>query len=123
MRNTAFAKGSESRARSEVLRNCALRCVSALVGLEWTKRALLCQLSYAPTLVIILYLFGCRDSGALALAKSACRLHEKGKMDPKGAVQAWAVQAWEELLPRNPNYSQKQPIQEYIDRAKQHAKG
>jgi hypothetical protein len=30
------------------LRNCALPCVSVLVGLEWIKRALLCQLSYAP---------------------------------------------------------------------------
>src|ERR1022692_3603285 len=27
------------------------------------KRALLCQLSYAPTWVIILYLIDCRDSG------------------------------------------------------------
>lgn len=42
----------------------------------------------------------------------------QGKRDPKGAVQAW-----EELLQRNPNYPQKQQIQEYIDRAKQHAKG
>ncbi|MGA8149917.1 MAG: tetratricopeptide repeat protein [Terriglobales bacterium] len=42
----------------------------------------------------------------------------QGKMDPKGAVQAW-----EELLQRNPNYPEKQQVQEYIDRAKQHAKG
>lgn len=42
----------------------------------------------------------------------------QGKLDPKGAVQAW-----EELLRRNPNYPQKQEVQEYIDRAKQHAKG
>jgi cytochrome c-type biogenesis protein CcmH len=42
----------------------------------------------------------------------------QGKMDPQGAVQAW-----EELLRRNPNYPQKQQIQEYIERAKQHAKG
>ncbi len=42
----------------------------------------------------------------------------QGKMDPKGAVQAW-----EELLQRNPNYPQEQQIQEYIERAKQHAKG
>jgi tetratricopeptide (TPR) repeat protein len=42
----------------------------------------------------------------------------QGKMDPKGAVQAW-----EELLQKNPNYPQKQQIQEYIERAKQHAKG
>jgi tetratricopeptide (TPR) repeat protein len=42
----------------------------------------------------------------------------QGKLDPKGAVQAW-----EELLRRNPNYPQKQEVQEYIERAKQHAKG
>lgn len=42
----------------------------------------------------------------------------QGKMDPKGAVQAW-----EELLQKNPDYPQKQQIQEYIERAKQHAKG
>jgi cytochrome c-type biogenesis protein CcmH/NrfG len=42
----------------------------------------------------------------------------QGKLDPKGAVQAW-----EELLRRNPNYPQKQEVQEYIDRAKQHATG
>ena len=42
----------------------------------------------------------------------------QGKLDPKGAVQAW-----EELLRRNPDYPQKQMVQEYIDRAKQHAKG
>jgi len=42
----------------------------------------------------------------------------QGKMDPKGAVEAW-----EQLLKFNPNYSQKQEVQEYIDRAKQHAKG
>jgi cytochrome c-type biogenesis protein CcmH/NrfG len=42
----------------------------------------------------------------------------QGKMDPKGAVQAW-----EELLRRNPNYPQKQEVREYIERAKQHAKG
>jgi tetratricopeptide (TPR) repeat protein len=41
----------------------------------------------------------------------------EGKLDPKGAVQAW-----EELLRLNPNYPQKQEVQEYIDRAKQHAK-
>lgn len=41
----------------------------------------------------------------------------QGKMDPKGAVQAW-----EQLLQRNPNYPQKQQIEEYIARAKQHAK-
>jgi tetratricopeptide (TPR) repeat protein len=42
----------------------------------------------------------------------------QGKLDPKGAVEAW-----QELLKRNPNYPQKQEVQEYIDRAKQHAKG
>jgi cytochrome c-type biogenesis protein CcmH/NrfG len=42
----------------------------------------------------------------------------QGKRDPKGAVQAW-----EELLQRNPDYPQKQQIQEYIARAKEHAKG
>ncbi|HXY07744.1 MAG TPA: tetratricopeptide repeat protein [Terriglobales bacterium] len=42
----------------------------------------------------------------------------QGKMDPKGATQAW-----EELLERNPNYPQRQQIEEYIARAKQHAKG
>lgn len=42
----------------------------------------------------------------------------QGKMDPKGATQAW-----EELLDRNPNYPQKQQIEEYIARAKEHTKG
>lgn len=42
----------------------------------------------------------------------------QGKFDPKGAIQAW-----EELLHRNPDYPQKQEVQEYIDRARQHAKG
>jgi cytochrome c-type biogenesis protein CcmH/NrfG len=42
----------------------------------------------------------------------------QGKLDPKGAVQAW-----EQLLKLNPDYQQKQQVQEYIDRAKQHAKG
>jgi Flp pilus assembly protein TadD len=42
----------------------------------------------------------------------------QGKSDPKGAVQAW-----EELLQKNPNYPQKQQLQEYIEKAKQHAKG
>ncbi|MGA3212601.1 MAG: tetratricopeptide repeat protein [Terriglobales bacterium] len=42
----------------------------------------------------------------------------QGKMDPKGAVQAW-----EELLQRNPDYPQKQQVLDYIERAKQHAKG
>ena len=42
----------------------------------------------------------------------------QGKLDPQGAVQAW-----EELLRLNPNYPQQKEVQEYIDRAKQHAKG
>jgi len=42
----------------------------------------------------------------------------QGKLDPKVAVQAL-----EELLRRNPNFPQKQQVQEYIDKAKQHAKG
>jgi cytochrome c-type biogenesis protein CcmH/NrfG len=42
----------------------------------------------------------------------------QGKFDPKGAVEAW-----EQLLKLNPNYEHKQEVQEYIDRAKQHAKG
>ena len=42
----------------------------------------------------------------------------QGKGDPKGAVQAW-----EELLQRNPNYPEKQQVQDYIEKAKQHAKG
>ncbi len=42
----------------------------------------------------------------------------QGKLDPKGAVEAW-----EQLLRQNPDYPQRQEVQEYIDRAKQHAKG
>jgi cytochrome c-type biogenesis protein CcmH/NrfG len=42
----------------------------------------------------------------------------QGKSDPKGAIQAW-----EELLQKNPNYPQKQQLMEYIEKAKQHAKG
>jgi len=42
----------------------------------------------------------------------------QGKMDPKAATQAW-----EDLLERNPNYPQRQQIEEYIARAKQHVKG
>jgi cytochrome c-type biogenesis protein CcmH/NrfG len=42
----------------------------------------------------------------------------QGKLDPQGAVQAW-----QELLKLNPNYPQKQEVEEYIARAKQPAKG
>jgi cytochrome c-type biogenesis protein CcmH/NrfG len=42
----------------------------------------------------------------------------QGKSDPNGAVEAW-----EELLQKNPNYPQKQQLQEYIQKAKQHSKG
>lgn len=42
----------------------------------------------------------------------------QGKMDPAGAVQCW-----EELLKRNPNYQQKQQIEELIAKAKQHSEG
>ena len=42
----------------------------------------------------------------------------QGKMDPKAATQAW-----EDLLERNPNYPQRQQIEEYIARDKQHVKG
>lgn len=41
----------------------------------------------------------------------------QGKMDPAGAVAAW-----QELLKRNPDYPQKQQIEDFIAKAKQHAK-
>ena len=41
----------------------------------------------------------------------------QGKQDPKGAAQAW-----EELLQKNPDYPDKQKLQEFIVRAKEHAK-
>ena len=40
----------------------------------------------------------------------------QGKNDPAGAVVAW-----QELLKRNPNYPQRQQVEEIIARAKQHA--
>jgi tetratricopeptide (TPR) repeat protein len=42
----------------------------------------------------------------------------QGKSDPAGAVAAW-----EELLKRNPNYPQKDQIEMFIAKAKEHAKG
>ena len=42
----------------------------------------------------------------------------QGKMDPSGAVEAW-----QDLLKRNPNYPQKQQIEELIAKAKQHSEG
>ncbi len=40
----------------------------------------------------------------------------QGKADPKGAIQAW-----EDLLKANPDYPQKQQIEQYIAKAKEHA--
>ncbi len=42
----------------------------------------------------------------------------QGKLDPKGAVQAW-----EELLQTNPDYPQRPQVEEYIAKAKQHLQG
>lgn len=42
----------------------------------------------------------------------------QGKKDPNGAVQAW-----QELLRKNPDFPDKQRLQEFIERAKQHAQG
>jgi cytochrome c-type biogenesis protein CcmH/NrfG len=42
----------------------------------------------------------------------------QGKMDAKGAVQAW-----EELLRQNPNFPDRQKLEQLIERAKQHANG
>lgn len=42
----------------------------------------------------------------------------QGKMDPAGAVTAW-----QELLKRNPDYPEKQRVEELIARARQHAQG
>ena len=40
----------------------------------------------------------------------------QGKADPKGAVQAW-----QSLLKSNPDYPQKQQVEQYIAKAKEHA--
>jgi cytochrome c-type biogenesis protein CcmH/NrfG len=40
----------------------------------------------------------------------------QGKADPKGAVEAW-----EKLLKTNPDYPQKQQVEQYIAKAKEHA--
>lgn len=40
----------------------------------------------------------------------------QGKADPKGAIEAW-----EKLLKTNPNYPQKQQVEQYIAKAKEHA--
>ena len=40
----------------------------------------------------------------------------KGKGDPKGAVEAW-----EKLLKANPDYPQRQQVEQYIAKAKEHA--
>jgi cytochrome c-type biogenesis protein CcmH/NrfG len=40
----------------------------------------------------------------------------QGKADPKGAVEAW-----EQLLKANPDYPQRQQVEQYIAKAKEHA--
>ena len=40
----------------------------------------------------------------------------QGKADPKGAVEAW-----EQLLKANPEYPQRQQVEQYIAKAKEHA--
>jgi cytochrome c-type biogenesis protein CcmH/NrfG len=40
----------------------------------------------------------------------------QGKQDPKGAIEAW-----QQLLKANPDYPQKQQVEQYIAKAKQHA--
>jgi cytochrome c-type biogenesis protein CcmH/NrfG len=42
----------------------------------------------------------------------------QGKANPAGAVTAW-----EELLKKNPDYPQKQQVENYIAQAKEHSKG
>ncbi|MGP0019557.1 MAG: tetratricopeptide repeat protein [Candidatus Sulfotelmatobacter sp.] len=40
----------------------------------------------------------------------------QGKQDPQGAIQAW-----QELLKANPDYPQRQQVEQYIAKAKEHA--
>jgi len=40
----------------------------------------------------------------------------QGKADPKGAIEAW-----QKLLRTNPDYPQKQQVEQYIAKAKEHA--
>lgn len=40
----------------------------------------------------------------------------QGKQDPKGAIQAW-----QQLLKANPDYPQRQQVEQYIAKAKEHA--
>jgi cytochrome c-type biogenesis protein CcmH/NrfG len=40
----------------------------------------------------------------------------QGKADPKGAIEAW-----EQLLKSNPDYPQRQQVEQYIAKAKEHA--
>ncbi len=40
----------------------------------------------------------------------------QGKRDPKGAIEAW-----QQLLKANPDYPQKQQVEQYIAKAKEHA--
>ena len=40
----------------------------------------------------------------------------QGKQDPKGASEAW-----QQLLKENPNYPQRQQVEQYIAKAKEHA--
>jgi len=40
----------------------------------------------------------------------------QGKQDPKGAIEAW-----QQLLKTNPDYPQKQQVEQYIAKAKEHA--
>ena len=42
----------------------------------------------------------------------------QGKNDAKGAIAAW-----EQLLKTNPNYPERQKVEELLTRAKEHAKG